>query len=147
MTRAEMLSMWFVHDGGSTQDWRLKGHAIGPFWDWVASWARCVSKPSDLGFDDNGFALPPLLARRHIVRLGGRVVDPAVGSLDGDPAALRHRVPRVDAEVQERVLQLGRVRQDGPEPVRPDVPHLDARPDRALDQVEQIGRASCRERV
>lgn len=60
MTRAEMLSMFFVHDGGDTQKWRLKGHAISKFWDWVASWAVMIQKPSDLGYDDAGFELPPL---------------------------------------------------------------------------------------
>ena len=38
-----------------------------PFWDWVASWARCVSKPSDLGFADDGFDMPELNMHRHLV--------------------------------------------------------------------------------
>lgn len=67
MDRQEMLTRWFVHDSMNTKDWRLKGHAVRPFWDWVASWARCVAKPSDIGFDDTGFLLPPLDIRRHIV--------------------------------------------------------------------------------
>ncbi len=49
------------------QQWRFKGHAEDPFWRWVASWARAIRKPSDLGFDDDGFNLPPLDHRRHIV--------------------------------------------------------------------------------
>jgi len=49
------------------QEWRFKGHAEDPFWRWVSSWARAMRKPSDLGFDDTGFALPPLEARRHLV--------------------------------------------------------------------------------
>jgi hypothetical protein len=60
MTRAEMLSMFFVHDGGDTQKWRLKGHAVKKFWEWVASWAVMLQKPSDLGYSDEGFELPPL---------------------------------------------------------------------------------------
>jgi superfamily II DNA or RNA helicase len=60
MTRAEMLSMFFVHDGGETQKWRLKGHAESEFWKWVCSWAVMVRKPSDLGYEDNGFTLPEL---------------------------------------------------------------------------------------
>jgi hypothetical protein len=64
-TRTEMLAEYFVHDGGSTQDWRLKGHARGAFWRFVASWAALLRKPSDLGFDDGAYALPPLRLREH----------------------------------------------------------------------------------
>lgn len=60
MTRTEMLSMFFVHDGGSTQDWRLKGHARRDFWRWIASWAVAIRRPSDLGYDDAGYVLPQL---------------------------------------------------------------------------------------
>jgi len=47
--------------------WRFKGHAEQPFWRWVASWARAIRKPSDLGFPDDGFVLPPLEYRQHVV--------------------------------------------------------------------------------
>ncbi len=60
MTRNEMLAMYFVHDGGSTSDWRLKGHAKHDFWNFVSMWAVMLSKPSDIGFDNTGYDLPPL---------------------------------------------------------------------------------------
>ena len=62
-SRTEMLSEFFVHDGGSTQNWRLKGHAVSAFWAWVASWAAMIRRPSDYGYPDEGFALPPLSQR------------------------------------------------------------------------------------
>ena len=65
-SRIEMLSEFFVHDGGDTQSWRLKGHARGAFWRWVASWAALVRKPSDLGYDDSRYILPPLHTHHHI---------------------------------------------------------------------------------
>jgi hypothetical protein len=52
---------------GTGEEWRFRGHAEQPFWRWVASWARAARKPSDLGFPDEGFALPPLEVRRHVV--------------------------------------------------------------------------------
>jgi len=52
--------MFFVHDGGDTSKWRLKGHAKETFWEWVASWAVMLGKPSDLGYEDGKFLLPPL---------------------------------------------------------------------------------------
>jgi hypothetical protein len=67
LTRVEMLATWFVHDGGSTQDWRLKGHAIADFYQWVCSWAVMLRRPSDLGYDDGAFALPALEMNEHVV--------------------------------------------------------------------------------
>lgn len=60
MTREEMLAMFFVHDGGDTSKWRIKGHAVEKFWEWVCSWAVTIRKPSDLDYDDGGFKLPAL---------------------------------------------------------------------------------------
>lgn len=59
-TREEMLAEFFCHDGGDTSKWRLKGHARAAFWRWVSSWAALLRKPSDLGYDDAGYDLPPL---------------------------------------------------------------------------------------
>lgn len=67
MTRSEMLAMYFVHDGGSTSDWRLKGHAEQEFWDFVSTWAVMLSKPSDIGFDDSGYVLPKLNVTEEMV--------------------------------------------------------------------------------
>lgn len=68
MEMREMLSRWFINDTSeASQDWRLKGHAVDAFWDWVASWARCVAKPSDLGFCDDGFVLPEMIETYHMV--------------------------------------------------------------------------------
>lgn len=69
-TRAEMLAEFFVHDGGSTQDWRIKGHAVKPFWRWVATWGAVVKMPSDLGYPDGAFKLPPINMVEHVVSAG-----------------------------------------------------------------------------
>lgn len=68
MASSEMLSRWFIADQTNMGRYRLKAPAVRPFWSWVASWARCVSKPSDLGFSNEGFELPPLNLQRHIVK-------------------------------------------------------------------------------
>ena len=60
MSRNQMLGMFFVNGGETTQQWDLKGHAKTKFWRWCASWARAVRKPSDLGFPDGKFKLPEL---------------------------------------------------------------------------------------
>jgi len=66
-TRSEMLAEFFCHDGGETQKWRLKGHARVAFWRWVASWAAMVRRPSDLGYADGGYSLPPVRYVEHTV--------------------------------------------------------------------------------
>lgn len=60
LPRVEMLAMYFVHDGGNTSEWRLKGHSRKAFWRWVNTWAIMLAKPSDIGFDDDGYILPEL---------------------------------------------------------------------------------------
>ncbi len=68
-TRAEMLAEYFIHDGAETQVWRLKGHARAQFWRWVSTWGAMVRKPSDLGFDDSRYELPPLSVHQHTVTI------------------------------------------------------------------------------
>jgi hypothetical protein len=69
MTRSEMLAMYFTHDGGDTSKWRVKGHAQAAFWSWMASWAVMIRKPSDLGYSDDGFVLPPLHMHEQCVKV------------------------------------------------------------------------------
>lgn len=68
MKRMEMLSMFFVHDGGETQKWRLKGHAQSEYWKWVCSWAVMLRKPSDIGYEDGRFILPPMTIHEAVVK-------------------------------------------------------------------------------
>jgi hypothetical protein len=72
----DMLNRFFKNDlnnsasgryCGKTIKWRFKGHAEIPFWRWVCSWARAMRRPSDMGFDDDGFVLPPLSEKQHLV--------------------------------------------------------------------------------
>lgn len=60
MTRPEMLSMFFVHDGGQTSKWRLKGHAEDVFWQWLATFSVFIDNPKSLGYEVDGYDLPPL---------------------------------------------------------------------------------------
>jgi DNA modification methylase len=67
MDSNEMLSRYFINDTMNFGNYRLKGHAENEFWKWVATWAACVSKPSDIGFNDAGFELPLLSIKSHVV--------------------------------------------------------------------------------
>ena len=63
--RREMLSTYFVAD--LARGFRVKGHAEDAMWDWVSGWALAIRKPSDLGYDDEGYELPPLSIHRHLL--------------------------------------------------------------------------------
>jgi hypothetical protein len=72
----DMLNRFFKNDlnnsasgrmRGQVIKWRFKGHAEIPFWQWVSGWARAVRKPSDLGYSDDRFILPPLVEHQHVV--------------------------------------------------------------------------------
>ena len=67
MSAAEMLAMFFTHDGGETSKWRLKGHGKHRFWEWMSTWAICIRNPSDLGFDGSRFILPDLRLHEHVI--------------------------------------------------------------------------------
>lgn len=67
MTRPEMLAMFFINDMSTVQKWRLKGHAQQDFWKWLCSWAVMIKKPSDIGYSDDGFDLPPLRVHEVVV--------------------------------------------------------------------------------
>jgi superfamily II DNA or RNA helicase len=100
----EMLCRWFINDTSTaSQDWRLKGHAEREFWQWIASWARAASLPSDLGGCDDGFILPPLRYHTHIVNS-----DLTEGVQDG----LLFRIPDQSAtsiHKEKRLTLAGRV--------------------------------------
>jgi DNA modification methylase len=67
MTATEMLAMFFIHDGGDTSQWRLKGHGKTRFWEWMSTWAVCIRNPADLGFDGARYVLPGLEMHEHII--------------------------------------------------------------------------------
>jgi DNA modification methylase len=94
-TRRDMLATYFVHDENG---WRIKGHAREPFYRWLSSWAMYLRRPSDLGFADDGFSLPPLDIREHQVvaesrPLGGELFPTMVGGIRGRSAARRLSLP------------------------------------------------------
>ena len=98
MSRTEMLSMFFIHDGGETQKWRLKGHAEEEFWRWVASWGVVLEKPSDLGYPDDGYILPPLNVQDVVI------------DVDGEPAkTLSQRQKARRETVTERVAACAEI--------------------------------------
>ena len=105
MTRNEMLSMFFVHDGGETSKWRLRGHARNKFYEWLASWAVAIRKPGDVVYSNDGYDLPPLHFYEHIVATPtqqGRLFATEAKTLGDQRAARRSTISsRVDVIGQQ----------------------------------------------
>jgi DNA modification methylase len=93
MSRNEMLAMYFVHDGGETAKWRLKGHAIREFYRFIGTWAIMLNRPEDIGFHMEGYDLPALnLLERQIItpkRNNGSLFNDAVVSATNFNGELR----------------------------------------------------------
>ncbi len=79
MPANQMISRWFINNTMEAGDYRLKHHAAADFWKWVASWALCINKPSDIGFDDDGYDLPTMTINNHVVDSSG--LEPEAGML------------------------------------------------------------------
>ena len=93
----QMLSTWFINDTFNTGDWRLKKHAEGEFWKWLASWAACISKPSDIGYEDAGYDLPGLNLETRIVE---------VDEADGAPEDQLFRHATLSATTMHKELRM-----------------------------------------
>lgn len=88
----EILALYFTQDGNTTHTWRLKGHARTDFWRWLATWAVALRKPSDLGYDDGAFSLPPLTITQHIT--AGRVLDGRLFAVEAQSLGERQQARR-----------------------------------------------------
>ena len=114
MTRTEMLSTFFVHDGGDTSKWRLKGHAEADFWRWMCSWAVLIRKPSDLGYEDGAFILPGLTMHQHVVE-AQHTPDGALFAMEATTLQERQQARKLTTiERAQRVADLVATRPDEP---------------------------------
>lgn len=100
MSGKEIIALFFKQDGNTTHKWRLKGHAHDEFWRWMTTWAVNLRKPSDLGYDDDGFVLPELHLDEHVVTSSQKMD----GYLFALPASsLQERRSARSASLSERV--------------------------------------------
>lgn len=97
MPSNEALMRWFINDSMKSGHYRLKGHAVKDFWQWVSSWAVSMRKPSDIGFSDEGFLLPELVVRHQYVE-----TDITVGTDEGQ----LFRAPTLSATTLHKEMRL-----------------------------------------
>jgi len=112
--RTEMLSEFFVHDSGDTSKWRLKGHAQGAFWRWVASWAALVAHPRDLGDETPGYDLPPLGIEEHLLAAAPETARKAGLLFVEEAVGLMAQRQARKATVDERVAACAKTVNDEP---------------------------------
>lgn len=104
MSRNEMLAMYFVHDGGETSKWRLKGHAVKTFYSFVSSWAIMLSNPSNIGFPMDGYELPSLNIQEKQIKTDRRdngqlFNDTAISAIDFNNELRLTKLERMDEVV------------------------------------------------
>lgn len=116
MSRTEMLAMFFCHDGGDTSQWRVKGHGVKAFWSWVASWAVMMRRPSDLGYEDDGFALPPLVSHESIVQMGQEYAHAAGTLFASEARTLTDQRAARRASIGRRVETVAQMVNDSADP-------------------------------
>lgn len=109
MSYSEMLAMFFVHDGGETQKWRLKGHAESEFWRWMSSWSVMLRKPSDLGYANDGYDLPPLVTQQHITSVEYRPDIDAGTLFPIEAKTMQERIGARRSSISERVAMAAQI--------------------------------------
>lgn len=117
MQSIDMLQRWFINDTAeASQEWRLKGHAVTDFWDWVCSWARCLSSPADLGYDDGAYRLPALEEITHEVASDLTVdAGATLFRMSGISATNLHKEQRLSLPARvERIAWLVKAEADEP---------------------------------
>lgn len=101
LPRNEMLAAYFVHD---EVGWRIKNHAIGPMHRWMAQWAVALRSPADLGWDGDGYVLPPLTITPEVVDVpieaDGQLFPTDLGGVGGRLAVRRQTA---DARIRRAV--------------------------------------------
>lgn len=113
LDRMEMLATYFIHDGGETSKWRLKGHAHDAFWAWLASWAVMMRSPADIGFDANGYDLPPMEYVPHIIETNAR--EPGM-LFESEASTLAERRAARRMSLDERCERAADLANDSSEP-------------------------------
>lgn len=116
----DMLARFFKNDQNSNHPnrlragsgkWRFRGHAERDFWRWICSWARAIRKPSDLGFSDDGFDLPPMVTEQHLVKAArprpGRLFDSPAETLEEQREERRRTLPERCEKAAELVNSTG----------------------------------------
>lgn len=103
MDTGQALTRFFQRDSTKANNLTLYPHKEDEFWLWVSSWALYVGKPSDLGYDDEGYALPPLEVRAHVVSAGYD----AVVDRDGQMKLLNDVAEGLPEAAKEKKVSIG----------------------------------------
>ena len=109
MKSHEALAIWFINDTSSSGNYMLKGHAVKSFWEWVSSWAVCISKPSEIGYSDEGYILPQLNEIEVIIPIDETSEDVDEGffrKIETNATAF-HKEKRITAE--QRAVKCGEI--------------------------------------
>lgn len=101
MKSHEALAIWFINDTANSGNYKLKGHAVKSFWEWVSSWAVYISNPSDIGFDGSAYILPELHENEIVIDIdetSDNILDEGFFRTIETNATAFHKEKRITAE-------------------------------------------------
>jgi len=122
MDTGQALTRWFKRDSTKANNLTLHSHKADEFWLWLSTWAAFVQQPSDLGYSDDGYTLPPMQVHRHEVYVdhstGGHVEnDGSVRMFRGDSMSMveasREKQRTLDLRIAEMMAIIEQYRDDG----------------------------------
>lgn len=118
MDTGQALTRFFQRNSERANDLTLYPHKEREFWLWLNSWAIFLQRPSDLGFSDDGYDMPPITVREHVVRTepaGFRFERDGQGQLIADAAVGVQDAARVKRDsLSARVAKLREILQADP---------------------------------
>ena len=109
MRTPEFLATWFVHDDAG---WRMKRHAVAPFFRWMASWSCALRTPADIGYADDGYILPPLDIRE--VSVSCDVAPPGMLFAGMSDRGVKGRLGARRASLDDRLMATARLVDEHP---------------------------------
>ena len=99
MDTGQALTRFFKRDSTKANNLTLYPNKEEEFWLWMSSWALFVTKPSDLGYDDTGYDLPPMEVRYHEIAVDHKT---AGADKDGQLKLVRDAAISLQDEAKEK---------------------------------------------
>jgi DNA modification methylase len=119
MDTGQALTRFFQRDSTKANNLTIYPHKENEFWLWVSSWALFITKPSDLGYDDTGYNLPPLNVVYHELP-----VDHSTAPADKDgqrklfrdsAAGLKDAAKEKRDSIKQRIEKMVEIVEDSPD--------------------------------
>lgn len=119
MDTGQALTRFFQRDSTKANNLQLYPHKEQEFCLWLSSWALFITKPSDLGYDDTGYAMPPMQIKYHRIKMQHQDIntekDGQVKLLADAAVSLKDAAKIKRESITERVSTMREIVKQSPE--------------------------------